>query len=174
MDIDAILDKLMEAGVSVWLDAEGKLRIDQDAPAELKQLVREHKQELVDVRKAQDILNAPGMRTARIRSMTEAELPLDVAEVIAAYRRVFGVKSVRVVGSDEERGIPYQRWLMDQITRQSEEYLNNPPPLQIEMIPVPKNVKPPKWPAGARAPLRPDGALEQLSIDFQPQRTGPR
>jgi hypothetical protein len=185
MDIDSILDKLMAAGVSVWLDSDGTLRIDKDAPAELKQLVREHKQELTNVRKAQDILNArlsglthepeqkaPGL--ARSRNMTEAEPPPDVAEVIAAYGQVFGVKSVRVVGPDEERGIPSKRWLMDQITRQSVEYLNNPSPLSIGLLPVPKNVKPPKWPAGARAPLRPDGALEQLSIDFQPQRTGSR
>jgi hypothetical protein len=178
MDIDSILDKLMTAGVSVWLDPDGKLRIDKDAPAELKQLVREHKQELTNVRKAQDILDArlsglthepeqkvPGL--ARIRNMTEAELPPDVAEAIAAYRQVFSVESVRVVGPDDERGIPYKRWLIDQVIRQSVECLNDPPPLVIEPIPVTKNVKPPKWPAGARAPLQPDGALlGQLSIDF--------
>ena len=110
MDIDSILDKLMAAGVSVWLDAAGKLRIDKDAPSELKQLVREHKQQLTDVRKAQEILNAPGMWTARIRPITEADLPSDVAEAVAAYRQVLDVKSVRVVGPDEERGIPYERW----------------------------------------------------------------
>ena len=182
MDIDSILDKLMAAGASVWLDSDGTLRIDKDAPAELKQLVREHKQDLTNVRKAQDILNArlsglthepeqkaPGL--ARIRNMTGAELPPDMAEVIAAYRQVFGVKSVRVVGPDEERGIPYKRWLIDQIIRQSVECPNDPPPLVMEPIPVTNNVEPPKWPAGARAPLRPDGALGQLSIDFQPQRT---
>jgi hypothetical protein len=180
MDIDSLLDKLMAAGVSVWLAADGKLRIDKDALAELKQLVREHKQELTNVLKAQDILKgrlsglthepeqkAPGL--ARIRSMTEAELPPDVAEVIAAYRQVFGVKSVRVVGPDEERGIPSKRWLMDQITRQSEEYLNDPAPLPIELIPVRKNVKTPKACMGARAFLGPDGALRQLSMDLQPQ-----
>jgi len=56
--------------------------------------------------------------------MTKAELPPDVAEAITAYRQVFDVKPVRVVGPDEERGIPYKRWLMDQLTRQSE-YLND-------------------------------------------------
>ena len=66
MDIEAVLDRLMEAAVSVWLDAEGKLRIDKGAPEELKDLVREHKQELTDVRKAQAVMNRPGMRCIRL------------------------------------------------------------------------------------------------------------
>ena len=66
MDIEAVLDRLMEAGVSVWLDAEGKLRIDKGAPEEMKSLVREHKQELTDVRKAQAVMNRPGMRCIRL------------------------------------------------------------------------------------------------------------
>jgi hypothetical protein len=109
---------------------------------------------------------------ARIRPMTEAALSPDVAEAIAAYRQVFDVKAVRVVGPDKERGIPYKRWRVDQITLQSEEYLNNPPPLQIELTPIRKNAKPPKPCIGALASLRPDGGLKQLSIDFRPQGTG--
>ena len=105
---------------------------------------------------------------ARIRPRTEAELPPDVADAIAAYRQVFNVKSVRVVGPDEERGIPDKRWRMDEVAHQSEEYLNHPP-LPIELIPVPKNAKPPEACMGAQASLRPDGALEQLSMDLQPQ-----
>jgi hypothetical protein len=101
--------------------------------------------------------------------MTEADLPPDVTNAIAAYGKVFDVKSVRVVSPDEEHGIPHKRWLMDQITRQSEEYLNNPPPLLVELIP--KNAKPAKACMGAQASLRPDGALEQLSMDLRPQRT---
>jgi hypothetical protein len=62
MDVEAVLDRLMEAGVSVWLDDEGKLRIDKGAPEEIKQLVREHKQELIDVRRAQDFMNRAGIR----------------------------------------------------------------------------------------------------------------
>ena len=62
MDIEAVLDRLIEAGVSVWLDAEGKLRMDKGAPDELKDLVRAHKQPLIDVRTAQDVMNNAGMR----------------------------------------------------------------------------------------------------------------
>lgn len=66
MDIEAVLDRLLDAGVSVWLDAEGKLRIDKDAPEDLKQVVRDHKLELTDVRKAQAVMNRPGMRSIRL------------------------------------------------------------------------------------------------------------
>jgi len=66
VDIEAVLDRLMEASVSVWLDAEGKLRIDKGASQELKDLVREHKQELTDVRRAQAVMNGPGMRCIRL------------------------------------------------------------------------------------------------------------
>jgi len=62
VDIEAVLDRLMVASVSVWLDAEGKLRIDKDAPAELKNLVREHKSAIIDVRRAQDLMNSAGIR----------------------------------------------------------------------------------------------------------------
>lgn len=66
MDVEAVLDCLMEAGVSVWLDDEGKLRIDKGAPDEIKQLVREHKQELIDVRAAQEFMNRAGIRIIRL------------------------------------------------------------------------------------------------------------
>ena len=65
MDVD-VLDKLSQAGVAVWLDQDGKLRINSDAPAELKELVRTHKQDLIDVCKAQAIMNRPGMRCIRL------------------------------------------------------------------------------------------------------------
>jgi hypothetical protein len=66
VDVEAVLDRLLEAGVSVWLDADGKLRIDKGAPEEIKQLVREHKQGLTDVRKAQDFMNQAGIRIIRL------------------------------------------------------------------------------------------------------------
>jgi len=66
VDIEAVLDRLMEASVSVWLDADGKLRIDKEAPPEVKDLVREHKQELIDVRRAQALMNRAGMRIIRL------------------------------------------------------------------------------------------------------------
>ena len=66
MEVSAVLDRLMEASVGVWLDAVGRLRIDKGAPEDLKDLVRQHKQELTDVRKAQAVMNRPGMRSIRL------------------------------------------------------------------------------------------------------------
>ena len=66
MEIDAVLDRLMEAGVSVWMDCEGKLRIDKDASEELKNLARQHKQELIDVQKALALIKSAGLRVVRL------------------------------------------------------------------------------------------------------------
>jgi hypothetical protein len=66
VDVVDVLDKLAAAGVSFWLDREGKLRITKDAPAELKELVRTYKLELIDIRRAQEIMNRPGMRCIRL------------------------------------------------------------------------------------------------------------
>ncbi|MCW5982717.1 MAG: hypothetical protein KIT09_31805 [Bryobacteraceae bacterium] len=65
-DVELVLDGLSEVGVSVWLDQEGKLRIDKGATGEIKQLVREHKQELIDVRRAQGFMNRAGIRIIRL------------------------------------------------------------------------------------------------------------
>ena len=113
MDIDSILDKLMAAGVSVWLDAEGKLLIDKDAPPELKQLVREHKQAMVDVRRAQDILNRPGMRGIRLllgQFAVAYPLGADLEQVRWAMR-VLGMESTPLVINDEGfKWISYEEW----------------------------------------------------------------
>jgi len=66
VDIDAVLNRLMEAGVSVWLDCEGKLLIDKDAPEALKNLARQHKQELIDVQKALALVKSAGLRIIRL------------------------------------------------------------------------------------------------------------
>lgn len=66
MEVEAVLDRLLDAGVSFWLDKAGKLLIDKGAPPELKELARAHKQELIDVLRAQAILNRPGMRSIRL------------------------------------------------------------------------------------------------------------
>jgi hypothetical protein len=66
MDIEIVLDRLMQAGVSVWVDGGGKLLVDRAAPEDIKELIREHKQELIDVRQAQAVINRPGMRSIRL------------------------------------------------------------------------------------------------------------
>lgn len=113
MDIEAVLDQLMEAGVSVWLDADGKLRIDKEAPAELKDLVREHKQELIDVRKAQALMNSAGMRTIRLPlgHLALAYPPGANLDEIRWAARVLRMDSMPLVINDEGlRWISYEEW----------------------------------------------------------------
>ncbi len=85
MEIGTVTGRLHDAEVSFWLDSEGKLRITKDAPPELKELAREHKQALTDIRKAIGLLNAAGAH--RIR------LPLGHAAM--AYRLGSDVESLR-------------------------------------------------------------------------------
>jgi hypothetical protein len=120
MDIDSVLDKLMAAGVDVWLDGEGKLRIDKDATADLKQLVREHKQELTDVRRAQGILNGPKMRGIRLplgQFAVAHPLGADLEEIRWAMR-VLGMDGTPLVINDEGfEWISYEEWRRRDLVR---------------------------------------------------------
>ena len=109
MDIEAVLDRLMEAGVSVWLDAEGKLRIDKGASEELKDLVREHKQELTDVRKAQAVMNRPGMRSIRLPlGHLAVAYPLGADDEIRWAMKVRRMDPMPLVITDE--GLRWMTW----------------------------------------------------------------
>ncbi len=125
MDAEAVLDRLMEAGVSVWLDAEGKLRIDKHAPNELKQLVRDHKQELTGVRRAQAIMNRPGMRCIRLplgHLAVAYPLGADLEEIRWAMR-VLRMDSMPLVINDEGlEWISPEEWRRRQVARIFEEY----------------------------------------------------
>ena len=110
VEIEAVLDRLMESGVSVWLDAEGKLRIDKGAPEELKDLVREHKQELTDVRKAQAVMNRPGMRCIRLplgHLAVAYPLGADLDEIRWAMK-VLRMDPIPLVFNDE--GLRWMTW----------------------------------------------------------------
>lgn len=110
VDIEAVLDRLMEASVSVWLDADGKLRMDKGAPEEVKALVREHKQELTDVRKAQAVMNRPGMRGIRLplgHLAVAYPLGADLDEIRWAMN-VLHMESLPLVINDE--GLCWMTW----------------------------------------------------------------
>ena len=110
MDVEAVFDRLMEAGVSTWLDAEGKLRIDKGAPEEIKQLVREHKQAIIDVKKAIAIMNARGIRIIRLPLGHHAmayPLGTDLEEIRWAMN-VLGQDSMPLVLNDE--GLKWMTW----------------------------------------------------------------
>jgi hypothetical protein len=110
VDIEAVLDILIDAGVSVWLDDAGKLLIDAAAPAELKDLARAHRQELIDVRKAQAIMNRPGMRCIRLplgKLAVAYPLRANIEEVRWAMR-VLRMDSMPLVINDQGlKWLPY-------------------------------------------------------------------
>ena len=66
MSLRNVLENLSEAGVSVWLGRDGALRIDSGASEEVKKLVRENKQALIDLCRAQEFVNAAGLRLVRM------------------------------------------------------------------------------------------------------------
>jgi hypothetical protein len=125
MEIEAVLDRLMEAGVSVWLDDEGKLRIDKNAPPELKDLVREHKQELIDVRRAQEFMNHAGIRIIRL-PLGHLALAYPPRTDMDGLRRAAGVlrmDSMPLVINDEGcEWISPEEWRRRQVARICEEY----------------------------------------------------
>lgn len=125
MDIEAVLDRLMEAGVCVWLDDEGKLRIDKGAPEELKQLVREHKQQLIDVRRAQDFMNRAGIRIICL-PLGHLALAYPLRTDMEELRWAAGVlrmDSMPLVINDEAlEWISPEEWRRRQVARICEEY----------------------------------------------------
>jgi hypothetical protein len=125
MEIEAVLDRLMEAGVSVWLDDEGKLRIDKGAPEEIKQLVREHKQELIDVRRAQDFMNRAGIRIIRLPlgELALAYPPRTDVDELRWAAGVLRMDSMPLVINDEGcEWISPEEWRRRQVARICEEY----------------------------------------------------
>jgi len=125
MDVEAVLDRLMEAGVSVWLDDEGKLRIDKGAPEEIKQLVREHKQVLIDVRRAQDFMNRAGIRIIRLPlgHLALAYPPRTDMDDLRWAARVLRMESMPLVINDEGlEWISPEEWRRRQVARICEEY----------------------------------------------------
>jgi len=115
--IEAVLGRLMEAGVAVWLDADGRLRIDKEAPAELKELVREHKPDLVALLKANEVMNRSGMRIVKLPlggfalAKPPGPLPEDVPQAIKALR----MDHLPIVQRVDLPGLPYDEWVRRQV-----------------------------------------------------------
>jgi hypothetical protein len=125
VDVEAVLDRLMEAGVSVWLDDEGKLRIDKGAPEEIKQLVREHKQDLIEVRRAQDFMNRVGIRIIRLPlgHLALAYPPRTGMDELRWAARVLKMDSMPLVINDEGlEWISPEEWRRRQVARICEDY----------------------------------------------------
>lgn len=113
MDVEVVFDLLMEAGVSVWLDADGKLRIDKAAPEEIKQLVREHKQAIIDVKKAITLMNDRGIRIIRLPlgHHALAYRPGTDLDEIRWAMKVLRMDSMPLVINDQGlRWVSYEEW----------------------------------------------------------------
>lgn len=118
MDVEAVFDRLMEAGVSVWLDEDGKLLIDKDAPAELKDLVRAHKPAIIAVLKARAVMNRSGVHIVRLPlgGFALAKPPGPLPEEVAAAIETLGMGGMPVVFNDEGgRWLPYREWARQQV-----------------------------------------------------------
>ena len=118
--IDAVVEQLNAAAVSVWLDNDGKLRIDRDAPVELKDLVREHKDALIEWRNAVHTMNAAGIRMIRLPLGGLAlayRLGTDL-EPIRAAMKVLGKEAMPLVVDDEGlREMGWHDWQLRQRNR---------------------------------------------------------
>jgi len=117
MDIEQVLDRLLEASVSVWLDADGKLRIDKGAPPEIRDLVREHKQQLTEFRQAYALMEAIGVRMIRLPlgEWALAHPPRANLDQIRWAAGVMKLESLALVIDDEGlQWLPYDAWLRRQ------------------------------------------------------------
>lgn len=113
MDVEQIWERLLAQGVSVWLGHDGSLRIDRDAPPELKDLVRQHKAEVIAVLRARDVVNRSGVRLVRLPlggfalAKPPGSLPEEVVEAIKTLR----LDHLPLVHNDEGgRWMPYEEW----------------------------------------------------------------
>ena len=113
MDVEQLWERLLAEGVGVWLDSEGKLRIDKRAPEELKQLVREHKPEVIAVLKAQEVMNRSGLRLVRLPlggfALAKPPGPLP-EEVIGAIKTLRLAQLPLVHNAEGGRWIPHHEW----------------------------------------------------------------
>ena len=113
MDRELVWERLLAEGVRVWLEAGGNLRIDREAPKELKQLVREHKPEVIAVLKAQDVINRSGIRHVRLPlgHFALAKPPGPLPEEVADAIRTLCLDHLPAVHNDAGgRWMPYDEW----------------------------------------------------------------
>lgn len=113
MDAKQALERLLAEGVAIWLDAEGKLRIDRQAPEELKDLVRQHKSAIIQILKAQDVMNRSGVRLVRLPlgGFALAKPPGSLPEEVVAAIRTLRLDHLPLVHNDEGgRWMPYGEW----------------------------------------------------------------
>ena len=111
--VEAVLQQLNAAEISVWLDAGGILRIDKDAPAELKDLVREYKQEILAVKTALRLMNAAGIRLIRLplgHLALAYRLGTDLEPIRQAMKVLRKESMPLVINDDGLRAMTWDEW----------------------------------------------------------------
>ena len=118
--VDAVLEQLHAAEVSVWLDGEGRLRIDKDAPAELKELVRMHKPELIEVKTAVQLMNSAGIRIIRLplgHLALAYRLGTDLEPIRRAMKVLRKEEMPLVINDEGLRSMKWDEWKLRQPVR---------------------------------------------------------
>ncbi len=117
-NIDDIEELLVGIAVTVWLDDSGNLRIDKDAPPDIKETARRHKEALVAVLRAQAVVNNARIRLVRLPLGNQAlakppgPLPEEVSRAIETLR----LDSLPLVINDAGLvSLPYRTWLLKEV-----------------------------------------------------------
>lgn len=113
MDIEQVWERLLAESAAVWLGDDGTLRIDREAPVEMKELVREHKVEITEVLKAQAVMNRSGVRIVRLPlgGFALAKPPGSLPEEVVAAIKTLHLDYLPLVHNDEGgRWMPYEEW----------------------------------------------------------------
>ncbi len=129
MSLRNVLEDLSAAGVSFWLGRDGALRIDSGAPEEIKTLVRENKQALVDLCRAQDFANSAGLRLVRLPmgGRGVAHPPGADLEQSRWALGILGLAHLPLFLNDDEcRWITHREWLRRQPVLWSDEEPRKP------------------------------------------------
>ena len=129
MSLRNVLENLSEAGVSVWLGRDGALRIDVGAPEVIKALVRENKQALVDLCRAQEFVNAAGLRLVRMPmgGRGVAHPPGADLEQVRWALGILGLAHLPLFLNDDDcRWVSYREWIRRQPALWSDEEPRKP------------------------------------------------
>jgi hypothetical protein len=118
MNFDQAWEKLLAEGVRFWLDDAGQLRVEKDAPEDLKNLIREHKSRIIALFNAHDLMNRSSIRLIRLPlgGMAVAKPPGLLSDEVAGALKVLELDHLPVVLNDEGlRWIPYDQWVREQV-----------------------------------------------------------
>ncbi len=118
MGVEEVFGQLMQTDVEVWLDSEGKLRIQSGAPVQIKNLVRQHKPAIVAVINARAVMNSSGVRIVRLPlgGFALAKPPGPMPAEAATAIEVLGMGQLPIVHNWAGlRRLTYRAWVREQV-----------------------------------------------------------